>query len=353
MTDKTLPYSAVVVTGAGGWLGKNLLRALLHGLPECADLPAPPFAGLPLHAADTADIPFSDARLTTHRTDITSAEQCRKLFDRCGKNALVLHCAGLIHPRKIADLYAVNVQGTVNLFAAARAAAAARVVALSSNSPCGCNARPHERFTEQSPYRPYMRYGDSKMRMEQTVRALPPDTPPEWTLIRAPWFYGPLQPPRQSLFFSMIKNGKGPLVGGGENRRSMAYTDNLAQGIIRAALAPAAAGQIYWIADEEPYSMIEIIDTIERLLEEEFNIPCKRRRLRLPGAAAEIAFCCDWLLQRAGLYHQKIHVLSEMNKTIACDIGKAKRELGYAPAITLEEGMRRSISDVLARGGVI
>jgi nucleoside-diphosphate-sugar epimerase len=43
-------------------------------------------------------------------------------------------------------------------------------------------------------------------------------------------------------------------------------------------------------------------------------------------------------------------VLSEMNKTIACSIGKAERELGYDPKVALEEGMRRSIRFMLDRG---
>ena len=48
-------------------------------------------------------------------------------------------------------------------------------------------------------------------------------------------------------------------------------------------------------------------------------------------------------LQALGFYHQKIHVLSEMNKTIACSVAKAERELGYNPTVALEEGMRRSL----------
>ena len=51
-----------------------------------------------------------------------------------------------------------------------------------------------------------------------------------------------------------------------------------------------------------------------------------------------------------GFYHQKIHVLSEMNKTIACSIEKAQRELGYNPPVALEEGMRRSLAWCLAQG---
>jgi nucleoside-diphosphate-sugar epimerase len=65
--------------------------------------------------------------------------------------------------------------------------------------------------------------------------------------------------------------------------------------------------------------------------------------LRLPGVASEIALLVDALMQGAGLYNQKIHVLSEMNKTIACSIAKARRDLGYEPKIALEEGMRRSL----------
>jgi len=127
----------------------------------------------------------------------------------------------------------------------------------------------------------------------------------------------------------------------------MAYLTNLAQGLILAAATPRATGQTYWVADERPYSMNEIIDTIERLLETEFGQTCAHKRMRLPGLASEVALMIDATLQAAGLYHQKIHVLSEMNKTIACSVDKAKRELGYAPSVALEEGMRRSLRDWL------
>jgi len=51
----------------------------------------------------------------------------------------------------------------------------------------------------------------------------------------------------------------------------------------------------------------------------------------------------DKLIQALGLYQQNIHVLSEMNKTIACTTAKAERELGFRPASGLEDGMRKSI----------
>jgi nucleoside-diphosphate-sugar epimerase len=123
----------------------------------------------------------------------------------------------------------------------------------------------------------------------------------------------------------------------------MAYIDNLCQGILLCEDTPVANGQTYWIADERPYSMNEIIDTVERLMEDEFSFEVTHKRLRMPFVASEVAGLLDALIQKVGLYQQKIHVLSEMNKTIACSVEKAKRELGYQPTIALEEGMRRSL----------
>ncbi len=72
--------------------------------------------------------------------------------------------------------------------------------------------------------------------------------------------------------------------------------------------------------------------------------------MRLPGLAGDVAQIADATLQSLGIYQQKIHVLSEMNKTIACDVSRAKAELGYQPAVALEEGMRRSIRWCLENG---
>ena len=141
----------------------------------------------------------------------------------------------------------------------------------------------------------------------------------------------------------MIRDGKAPIVGDGDNRRSMTYIDNLVQALLLAADAPDANGKTYWIADERPYTMNEIVDTVERLLETEFGQECAHKRMRLPGFASPVAYLCDRMIQGVGRYHQKIHVLSEMNKNIACSVEKAKRELGYEPEVALEEGMRRSL----------
>jgi nucleoside-diphosphate-sugar epimerase len=135
----------------------------------------------------------------------------------------------------------------------------------------------------------------------------------------------------------MIKGGHPPVVGKGDNLRSMSYVDNTVQGLILARDVAKAAGQTYWITDRRPYSFIEILETVGKLL----GVSIRPRYL--PKITGDFARLADSLVQMTGLYNQEVHVLGELGESIAVSIEKAKRELGYQPEIELEEGMRRSI----------
>ncbi|MBI3289454.1 MAG: NAD(P)-dependent oxidoreductase, partial [Elusimicrobia bacterium] len=167
----------------------------------------------------------------------------------------------------------------------------------------------------------------------------------EGVIVRPCWFYGPGQPPRQTRFFKMIQAGNPIIFGTGEYLRSMSYVDNTVQGLILAAQSPKAPGQIYWIADERPYSVNEIYETIARLL----GVKSFKPR-HVPELASRVCGIVDDALQACGLYIQEFHVAAELVESIACTIEKAQRELGYRPAVSLEEGMRRSIDFCLKRG---
>jgi len=339
----------ILITGALGWLGKRLTRLLAEGTYESLFGDRPALRCLVLPGQDGRKLGAMGPQVEVVTGDLRNPADCARLVENSA-GAAVIHTAGIIHPQRVSEFFEVNVEGAKNLLAAAKKARIRRAVMVSSNSPLGCNPHPDHLFDESSPYHPYMNYGRSKMLMEQAVIAASKAGDIETVIVRPPWFYGPDQPPRQTLFFKMVKNGKAPLVGGGGNLRSMGYVDNLSQGLTLAATHPAAVGQIYWIADRRPYAMTEIIDTIERLLEEEFHIPVAHQRMRLPGIASTVARVVDGTLQAAGMYNQRIHVLSEMNQTIACSIQKAERELGYRPQVALEEGMRRSIQWCLENG---
>ncbi|MBI2821329.1 MAG: NAD-dependent epimerase/dehydratase family protein [Acidobacteria bacterium] len=339
---------STLVTGAPGWLGTRLVRVLVEGLPELPALPRPDLAGgircLAIPGSDVSRLSGVGRVVEVQPGDLRDTGSVEAFFQGAAGAAL-FHCAGVIHPtRGVREFFEVNVEGTRRLLQAAEEAGVRRAVVVSSNSPTGTNPHRDHLFDEASPYHPYMGYGRSKMLMEQIVGQFQARGKLETVIVRPPWFYGPDQPPRQTLFFRMIKEGTMPIVGDGENKRSMAYVDNLCQGLLLAAATPGAAGQTYWIADRRPYTMNEIVDTVERLMENEFGVAVSHKRLRLPTLVGEAATLCDRLLQGLGLYHQKIHVLSEMNKTIACSVAKAQRELGYDPIVELEEGMRRSLA---------
>jgi nucleoside-diphosphate-sugar epimerase len=343
----------ILITGASGWLGKNLIHAIVErdfDLDILRELPRNlRIRSLILPYEDPGPLKAIGSQVDIVQGDVRNAADCER-FCEGAKGAVLFHTAGVIHPHRVRDFYAVNIDGTANLLAGAIAGEVRRAVVVSSNSPIGLNPHAQHRFDESSPYRPYMNYGRSKVQMELRTKEVEATGRIETVIVRPPWFYGPYQPARQVFFFSMIRNGTIPIVGSGNNLRSMVYTENLCDGLLRAALVEKARGEIYWIADARPYSMNEIVDTVERLLEQEFKFTVSHKRLRLPGVVSEVARLADGALQSVGLYNQKIHVLSEMNKTIACSIAKAEKELGYRPRVELEEGMRRSLAWCIEQG---
>jgi nucleoside-diphosphate-sugar epimerase/choline dehydrogenase-like flavoprotein len=343
---------AFLVTGAPGWLGTRLAEVLVEGLPSVSSLAAasPGAIRCLVRPSDdpTALERLAD-RLEVAPGDLTDPASLRA-FCQGAEGATLFHVAGLIHPAlRTRDFERINVEGTRALLTAAEEAGVRRVVVVSSNSPLGCNPTPDHVFDETSPSNPYMGYGRSKARMEAHVHEVQARGRLETVLIRPPWFYGPHQPPRQTLFFTMIKDGKFPVLGDGTQRRSMAYVDNICQGLLLAAASPRANGETYWIADERPYTINEIVQTVTEVLES-FGFTCKGSQMRLPAVVGEVARVIDAGVQRLGLYQQKIHVLGEMHQSIACSIAKAQRDLGYAPAFALRAGMTASVEWCLANG---
>ena len=245
------PENTVVVTGAAGWLGQNLLRAL-------AAQPGRRRIRCLVHeAADAAPAEVVDPRIEVVVGDVRDPVVVDELF--AGVTApSVFHSAAVIHPAKaVREFFDVNVGGTQLVLDRARRVGATRFVHVSSNSPFGANPTSEDRFDEDSPFHPYMGYGRSKLEAEQLVQRSYDRGDLATVIVRPPWFYGPFQPARQTQFLAAVRRARFPLVGPGTQRRSMVYTGNLVQGVLLAEVADAAPGNAYWIADAEPYSLAD------------------------------------------------------------------------------------------------
>lgn len=337
------PPAATIITGANGWLGTGLINAF------CGDGDygrTGVVRGLVRSEESTKHLPEA---LDVVRGDVTDATSLDALFDGLTGPIDLVHTAGVIHPAASMDEFdAVNHIGTRNVMEAAQRHGVRRVVHVSSNSPFGTNGARNDRFGNDEPYHPYLGYGRSKMDAELAVMAAVDDGL-NAVMVRPPWFYGPHQPARQTTFFTMVRKGRFPILGDGGQVRSMTYIDNLVQGIVRAELTDTEPGQGWWIADAEPYTVNEIVETVgDALRAEGFEV--KRNTLTLPNLAGTVAEKIDTVAQKAGKYITQFHVLGEMNKNIAVDISAARAQLGYDPQVSLAEGMRNSIRWCVEQG---
>jgi nucleoside-diphosphate-sugar epimerase len=343
--DRIDPPDTTVVTGAAGWLGRALISQLTT--PEGRFGRPGVVRALVTGSADALAL----ARLPGVEPvvgDIRRPDGLTELFDGARGVIDVIHAAGVIHPRPYDDFEEVNARGTRNVMAAALGRGTRRVVHVSSNSPFGANSHRTDTFRNEEPYHPFLGYGRSKMRAElHVLEAVGAGL--DAVIVRPPWFYGPFQPPRQTAFFRLVRRGRFPIIGDGRQRRSMVYVDNLVQGIVAAELRPTPAGRAWWIADTRPYEVNEIVETVGRALTAE-GFDVAPNRVRLPAVAGRLAERADAVIQRTRHYVPQLHVVGELGTTIACDISVAAAELGYAPEVELEEGMRRSIRWCVEQG---
>ena len=313
------PAPNIVVTGAAGWLGQNLVRTLAGQAARRRIRCLVPRRG------DASLLEVIDPRIEVIAGDVRDPIVVDELFD-------------------------VNVGGTQLVLDRARRVAASRFVHISSNSPFGANRSPEDRFDEDSQFAPYMAYGRSKLEAEQLVQRSYDRGDLATVILRPPWFYGPFQPERQTQFLSAIRRGRFPLVSPGTQQRSMVYTGNLVQGVLLAEIVDAAPGHAYWIADAEPYELRDVLQTVLRALEDEGLRVSHRRPPPVPRTASVVAEKLDAIAQASGRYVQTLHVLGELKDTIACDVSRARKELGYAPEVSLYDGMRASVRWCLERG---
>lgn len=331
----------LVVTGAAGWFGQAFLSRLAgRGA-----------GGVRVVVRSPHDVPVVMSALPgaqVHVADVTDAQAVRAVFDGLDE-CQVVHAAGVIHPRRVADFHEVNAVGTGNVLAAALATGLTRFVHLSSNSAIGTNPSPDEVFRDNEPFNPYLGYGASKMDAEVLVTNTLESAGVPGMILRPPWFYGRFQPERQARFLKTVRMGRFPLVGDGSNRRSMVDVDSLAAAADLALTAAVSGVPAYWIADQRPYRMTEIIEAVRQAARAE-GLEVRQKAMRLPAITGTAAYWVDAALQKRGRYQQEIHVAGELDKNIACSVEGAARDLGFQPCESLVDGMRRSYRYGLENG---
>ena len=250
----------------------------------------------------------------------------------------VIHLAGLLGGSKIAEqrYWEVNVHGTANLLDQFRNKPLERFVYCSTTGVLGPISNPPA--DETWPLNPSNLYELTKSEAETLVRRYGQEGCIPAAVIRPGLVYGPGNLHLLGLF-RMIQHGLFFLIGTGASLLDPVYIDDVVQGLLLGLYSPRAVGGTYIIAGERPVTVAELVHAVGRTLGK------KPYRFRLPvGVAMGFARCFDWLGHALGfdppLTVSRVRFLTENR---ACRIDRARKELGYHPAVDLEEGLRRTV----------
>ena len=229
-------------------------------------------------------------------------------------NDAVVHLAALAHSRHVdeARLRAVNVDAALALGKAA-AGAGVKMLQMSSVKVLG-EETPGPAFNDASPPAPRDAYGRAKAEAEAALRAVPGLS---LTVLRPPLVYGPGVKANFLALFRAVARGWPLPLAGIHNRRSLVFAGNLADAVARCLEAPVAVGKSYCVSDGDPLSTTALCRAIGAAL----------------GRPARLFPCPAGLLEI-------VPAASRLTRSLAVDDSAIRRELGWVPPFTVEEGLR-------------
>jgi len=315
----------ILVTGGTGFTGKALVRRLLDD-------------GHQVVALD-----FQEGLKTQELRDwgaevVIGTVTDKEVVERCMTGVEVVHhLAAAFRQLNVPNSYYwdVNVEGTRNVLEAARREKVKKFVYCST---CGVHGNvDNPPGNEESPINAADYYQQTKYEAEPIVKDYQ-QKGMETTILRPAAIYGPGDPERFFMIFKRVNKGMFPMFGNGKTLYHPLYIDHLVDAHVLAQEPGKGVGEAYLIADEEYIEIETLVQKTAAALKVEVKIPhfpvtpviivghicekvCKPFKITPPIFPRRV----DWYRQNR-----------------AFSIDKAKRDLGYAPHISIDEGLRRT-----------
>jgi nucleoside-diphosphate-sugar epimerase len=314
----------IALTGATGYTGGRLLRALLARGEEVAVLARP--------ASVTPALTASGARLV-----VGDLRDERVIDDLVRGADAVVHVAAVYRTAGHPDAYYrdINVGGTERLLEAALRQGVRRFVQTSTVGVHGHIEHPPA--DEASPFAPGDIYQRTKAEAETLALAFGREHGLGVTVVRPGAIYGPGET-RLLKVFRAIARGYYAIVGDGRPFYHLVFIDDLIDGFLLALAAPGAVGGAFILAGPDYVSQEDLAAAIVRATGGRvlpFRIPAAP--LRWAGALCEAV--CVPLGVEPPLHRRRAEFWT---KSRAFSIDKARRVLGYAPRVGVEEGIART-----------
>jgi len=315
----------VLVTGATGFTGGHLARWLARSGDEVRAL-----ARDPSRAPDLAT-----AGITVVTGDLKDAESLRRNMSGV---EVVYNIAALYREAGLpaSDYRAVNAAAVATIVRLAHELGVRRVVHCSTVGVHGDIEHPPA--NEDAPISPGDVYQETKVEGERLGREAAARYGVELVITRPTGIYGPGDR-RLFKLFGGVARRRFVMLGSGRNFYHVTYIDDLCAGFRLCGTVPAAAGRTYILGGAETPTLADLV----RLTAEVAGVAPPRLRVPiwpvwLAGAACEAIFTPLGL--SPPLYRRRVDFF---RKSRAFDISRAKRELGFAPAVGLRDGIGRTL----------
>jgi len=328
-----------LVTGAAGFVGQALVRRLLaEGEPVRAMcLPGE------LRIGELRALGAGSA-LEIAEVDVRDGERVAPLVAGVRR---VFHTAAVVHAWAPREVYRdVNVGGTQNMARAAHATGVERFVMVSTSDVFGI-PRGDELLDESSPLRRWGEpYADTKIEAEEWLRSFHRDRGLPLTIIYPGWVYGPGDRALFAGLAAAIADGV-MFFWCRDVVLSWAYVENLIDACLLASTKREALGQGYLVHDGASAPTLEQLAARLAAI-----VGAKPPTLHLPyGVAYAAAAVCQlvWRLARLrGAPPLNTADVKAFGRQFRLSTAKARRELGWLPRVSIEEGMERALTEFAA-----
>lgn len=329
----------ILVTGGGGFLGQALCRGLRERGHEVVSFNRGRYPAL-----DAIGVAQVQGDLAQRDAVIAAAQDCDAVFHNAAKAGAWGSYEGY---------HQANVVGTQNVIDACRAHRIGRLIYTSTPSVTHRATHPVQGGTADTvPYGEHLKapYAATKLIAEKTVLAAN-DAALATIALRPRLIWGVGDNQLLPRLVERARKGRLRFVGDGENRIDTTYVDNAAQAHFDAFehLAPdaACAGRAYFISNGEPRTVREIVNGLLQAA----GAPLVTRTIPFRVAYAVGAVC-------EGLWHalplkgeppMTRFLAEQLSTTHWYDMAPARRDFGYVPRVTIDEGLTRLKADCTER----
>lgn len=326
-----------LITGATGLLGSHVAEALIARGEHVRALVRP--------GADAAHLRALGVELAEGDLDDPPS------LPRAVEGAdVVYHCAARVGDwgpwpafrRAILD-------ATAALLAACQQVGVGRFLHVSSINVYG---RPRLRegqwLSEADPLGRDLWWWDYYCRAKIEAEALVGAYPGAWTVVRPSWIYGPRDRNTIPRVVAALREGRAMIVGDGSNRLNIVHAADVADGAVRAATHPGAAGRAYNLSSEGAVTQRELLDTAT----DHLGLPRITRRVpfRLAYTAAFFAELFGRAVGRKRPPTLTRYAVALIGRPTRYSIERARSELGWSPRVHPRDGIRAVLGPAGGKG---